>query len=363
MDSITNSFNKLGLITLSVIVVACTNPFEPNRPAPLYGSVGDKIGQPQTPSTTIQQTRTTSSETVVRPSANTAQNQTQTTSVAIEKKTPASTVSSSVDPYANPYPTNTQQVVTQTTAVSAIENSNVAGTAINANAQTIATNAATVAESDPRFKSGEEVLNQSSEAAIATASNVTESTSATVDGAETVATAAQSVTTKATETVNSNTQQAAEEATTTVEETATVSSTTTSNGQTTTGAVVENDIEKTTETETVAKAEPQRPQNAAQALIMEARDAVQAGNYEKAASSLERAHSIEPRNAKILYDISQIRYAQGKYVQAESFASKAAGLSTNNSLSKKIWSLLANTRKALGNQTGAKLAQQKANSF
>lgn len=103
--------------------------------------------------------------------------------------------------------------------------------------------------------------------------------------------------------------------------------------------------------------------SATTALLQEARAAVGSGDYDKAASALERAHRIEPGNAKILYDIAQIRYAQGKYSQAESFASKAASLSGSSSLSKKAWTLLSNSRKALGNASGAASAAQKAASF
>ncbi|MGY0398888.1 MAG: tetratricopeptide repeat protein [Ostreibacterium sp.] len=121
-------------------------------------------------------------------------------------------------------------------------------------------------------------------------------------------------------------------------------------------------LEKTN-TEMTAPARPVTPKTAANSLLQEAGTAVKAGNYEKAASALERAHRIEPGNAKILYDIAQIRYAQGKYRQAESFAGKAANYSSSSFLSKKIWSLLSNARKALGNTTGAEAAAKKANTF
>lgn len=118
-----------------------------------------------------------------------------------------------------------------------------------------------------------------------------------------------------------------------------------------------------TPTAPTAKAVPAAPQSATKALLQEARDNVAAGKYEQAALALERAHRIEPGNAKILYDIAQIRYAQGKYRQAESFASKAANYSKSNVLSKKIWRLLSNARKVLGNETGAAVAAKKAATF
>lgn len=98
-------------------------------------------------------------------------------------------------------------------------------------------------------------------------------------------------------------------------------------------------------------------------LLQSAKKAVVAGNYEKAASELERAHRIKPGDAKILFDIAQVRFAQGKYSQAESFASRAAGVAKSARMKKKIWTLLSKARKALGNNSGAASALKKAQSF
>lgn len=103
--------------------------------------------------------------------------------------------------------------------------------------------------------------------------------------------------------------------------------------------------------------------SATTALLEEAHQAVSTGNYDKAASALERAHRIEPKNGKILFDIAQIRYAQGEYRQAASFASRAIDSSNDKNLLKKTWSLLANARQALGDNSGADLARKKAASF
>ncbi len=119
-------------------------------------------------------------------------------------------------------------------------------------------------------------------------------------------------------------------------------------------------VEKTAKVE---KPAPSTTKSATRTLLQEAKTAVAAGDYDKAASALERAHRIEPGNAKILYDIAQIRNAQGKYRQAASFASKAATYSNSPALSKKVWTLLSNVRKKLGNNTGAAAAAQKAASF
>ncbi len=117
-------------------------------------------------------------------------------------------------------------------------------------------------------------------------------------------------------------------------------------------------------TQQSTKANPSAPQSATKSLLQQARAAVSAGDYDKAASALERAYRIEPGNAKILYDIAQIRYAQGNYVQAQSFAGRAASYTAGNpKLAKKVWTILANSRKALGNASGAAAAAQKAASF
>ncbi len=130
------------------------------------------------------------------------------------------------------------------------------------------------------------------------------------------------------------------------------------------GVKEEQNKADTRKSEEVASAQrPVRQQSAIKTLLEEAKGAVTAGDYDKAASVLERAHRIEPGNAKILYDIAQIRYAQGKYRQAESFASKAANYSSSPALSKKVWMLLSNARKSLGNSTGAESAARKAANF
>ncbi len=295
----------------------------------VYDSVAAKTGQ----STTAPAIITSKTQAITTTNSNTGTTITaSSTTTAIEKKVPQSTVTSSVDPYAN-----TQAVVTNAgTQATTTVNEQVTATPTDVNS------AVDSIENDSRFKSGEEVLAN------------TQSTQLPNGGVEVEKTSV-------TETVTSKTDGDIESVTATVNET----NTTVTETQPNTATTADNSADNNTEAAVVTapSPEPKRPENAAQSLIMDARDAVAAGNYEKAASSLERAHSIEPKNAKILYDIAQIRYAQGKYVQSESFASKAAGLSSDNTLSKKIWTLLANSRKALGNQTGAQLAQQKANSF
>ncbi|MFO1352621.1 MAG: tetratricopeptide repeat protein [Gammaproteobacteria bacterium] len=97
------------------------------------------------------------------------------------------------------------------------------------------------------------------------------------------------------------------------------------------------------------------------ALLDNAADSVSSGNLDKAASSLERALQIEPRNAGIWHDLGQIRLHQRQYAQAESMASKSNSLAGNSrSLKARNWHLIAYARKAAGNTAGADEAEAQA---
>lgn len=67
----------------------------------------------------------------------------------------------------------------------------------------------------------------------------------------------------------------------------------------------------------------QRKPTTAYELLVEARDAVAVNQYDTAVSKLKQAHKIKPLDARILYDIAQIRYAQGQYTKAAYYARKA----------------------------------------
>lgn len=337
----TTNLTKIGLVLAVSTLAGCSGFNSTPKSAPVYDSVSAKTGRNTTaPAVLGQQPQTT----VV-----TTTSTVSTTATAIENKAAqqptGGAVVSSIDPYSTPLPSTTS--VNETASQVSNQTNAQVNEQIN-NAQTQIDGTVAGIENDPRFKSGEEVLNSTN----TENHNVpVPETGIEIDKTKTT------VTTTNTTTTDGQTQTAINAS----QDNTTTTIMADGNPAAPTDPVVEN---IPTEPSTVAKVdEPKRPENAAQSLIMDARDAVAAGNYEKAASSLERAHSIEPKNAKILYDIAQIRYAQGKYVQSESFASKAASLSSDNTLSKKIWTLLANSRKALGNQTGAQLAQQKANSF
>ncbi len=97
------------------------------------------------------------------------------------------------------------------------------------------------------------------------------------------------------------------------------------------------------------------------ALLDSAATHVNAGELDKAAASLERALRIEPRNAGIWHDLGQIRLHQGQYQQAESLATKSNSLSGGNEMLKaRNWRLIANARRAVGDQMGADAAEAPA---
>ena len=82
-----------------------------------------------------------------------------------------------------------------------------------------------------------------------------------------------------------------------------------------------------------------------------------------AAAYLENAQRLDPKNSKILYDIANIRYHQGRYKEAESMASRAVQTGGSNAMLKKSWSLISNSRNKLGDSQGAVQAATKAASY
>lgn len=92
-----------------------------------------------------------------------------------------------------------------------------------------------------------------------------------------------------------------------------------------------------TQTATVTQTPPPAPTggNAVKVLLDDARKAVQENRLDKAASSLERAVRLEPRNASIWYDLAQIRLHQKNYAAAEQMANKSISFTKNEDLIKR----------------------------
>lgn len=100
------------------------------------------------------------------------------------------------------------------------------------------------------------------------------------------------------------------------------------------------------------------------ALVSAANQNSQAGDLDSAAASIERAIRIEPRNATLFYKLALLRLKQSKPRLAEDLAKKSALLaSTDNTLKKHCWLLIAHAREIQQDFAGAKEARAKADSF
>ncbi|WP_339490479.1 tetratricopeptide repeat protein [Pseudomonas sp. EL_65y_Pfl2_R95] len=97
------------------------------------------------------------------------------------------------------------------------------------------------------------------------------------------------------------------------------------------------------------------------ALLTTAQQQQGGGDLDGAASSLERAQRIAPREPQVLYRLAEVRLAQGDAAQAEQFARR--GLSYANGrpqLQASLWDLVAQAREKQGDAAGAAQARERA---
>lgn len=100
------------------------------------------------------------------------------------------------------------------------------------------------------------------------------------------------------------------------------------------------------------------------ALVTASNQNTQSGDLDSAASAIERAIRIEPRNATLFYKLALLRLKQSKPRLAEDLAKKSALLaSTDSTLKKHCWLLVAHARELQQDFAGAKQARDKANSL
>ena len=93
-------------------------------------------------------------------------------------------------------------------------------------------------------------------------------------------------------------------------------------------------------------------------LVRSAREARKAGKLEAAASSLERALRIEPRNPWVWQALAGLHLQQGLPEQAESEAQKSNSLARRNPwIEVENWRLLSAARQQRGNAAGAAQAE------
>ncbi len=99
-------------------------------------------------------------------------------------------------------------------------------------------------------------------------------------------------------------------------------------------------------------------------LVLAANKSTNAGNIESATASIERAIRIEPRNATLYYKLALLRLEQNKPRLAEDLAKKSALLaSTDKTLKKHSWLLIAKARDIQNNPQGAQQARVQANQY
>ncbi|WEK31766.1 MAG: hypothetical protein P0Y58_06090 [Candidatus Pseudomonas phytovorans] len=97
------------------------------------------------------------------------------------------------------------------------------------------------------------------------------------------------------------------------------------------------------------------------ALLTTARTQQGGGDLNGAASSLERAQRIAPREPQVLYRLAQVRLSQGDAAQAEQLARRALTYANGRpSLQAELWNTIAQAREKQGDSAGAALARQKA---
>lgn len=96
-------------------------------------------------------------------------------------------------------------------------------------------------------------------------------------------------------------------------------------------------------------------------LMQSARSDSAAGRLANAASTLERALRIEPRNPRLWQELARVRLKQGEYAQAESVAARSnSWAGSDNTLRAENWRLIAQAREARGDADGARTALETA---
>lgn len=97
------------------------------------------------------------------------------------------------------------------------------------------------------------------------------------------------------------------------------------------------------------------------ALLTTAQQQQGGGDLNGAASSLERAQRIAPREPQVLYRLAEVRLAQGDAAQAEQLAQRGLSFAGGRpSLQAGLWELIAKSRERQGNVAGAAQARQQS---
>ena len=112
--------------------------------------------------------------------------------------------------------------------------------------------------------------------------------------------------------------------------------------------------------ETLARA-PVSQNTAVVALADAARTDAAAEKFSGAASSLERALRIEPRNPRLWHELGRLKLKEGDYRQAANMAARSnTWVGADKALHAANWRLIGEARRADGDETGALAAFSKA---
>lgn len=96
------------------------------------------------------------------------------------------------------------------------------------------------------------------------------------------------------------------------------------------------------------------------ALLDTADTLAQAGHMGRAASTLQRALNIEPRNPFVYQRLAAVRLVQGRPDQAEALAHKSSSVAPQNPFIQGTnWQLIAKARQTAGNEAGYHKAMRK----
>lgn len=124
------------------------------------------------------------------------------------------------------------------------------------------------------------------------------------------------------------------------------------------GACATRDVQTDTRPEEKA---PAVRNSAVVALVQEADRQRTAGNLGHAASALERALRIEPRDPALRIQLASLRIEQGDPFQAKELARMGVVYAVGQpQLEAEAWTVIAAAERAIGNQVEAELAEQEA---
>lgn len=103
---------------------------------------------------------------------------------------------------------------------------------------------------------------------------------------------------------------------------------------------------------------------AVMSLLDNADQMIKAEKLDAAASILERALNLDPRNPFIYQRLAALRLAQEEYDQAEQMARKSNSVAADNPFVKQDnWQLIARARQAANDDSGAQKAKTRAVSY